>query len=106
MTRQQFEYELEEDIRELAKLDQNHDFTGKRGKRTFKEGRIGQARLLSPFLFTHQTHDGAILRRVVLSPRALGQELMSPEFLSAHVLSPAAFTPIVLSPRVMLATIL
>lgn len=52
---------------------------------------FGQMRMLSPYLFANQIREGAVLRRVGLSPKAFSSELLSPDF--ARV-GRASLTPI------------
>ncbi|KAL3077946.1 hypothetical protein niasHS_013475 [Heterodera schachtii] len=79
---------------------------GRRRKRFLRTEPFGQLRLLNPYLFANQIHDGAVLRRVALSPRAFSSSILSPEFGQLEVLSPRAFLAIILSPRAAIANIL
>ncbi|KAL3115779.1 hypothetical protein niasHT_007784 [Heterodera trifolii] len=110
---------LEQDIRTIAQMgdknnaelrgDENGNAEsgrGRRRKRFLRTEPFGQLRLLNPYLFANQIHDGAVLRRVALSPRAFSSSILSPEFGQLEVLSPRAFLAIILSPRAAIANIL
>uniref|UniRef100_A0A914HSD8 Uncharacterized protein n=1 Tax=Globodera rostochiensis TaxID=31243 RepID=A0A914HSD8_GLORO len=110
---------LEEDIRMIARtsdaevsnisnlIDQRPNApNGRREKRFLRTEPYGTVRLLNPYLFANQLHDGAVLRRVALSPKAFAAELLSPDFARLDLLSPGAFVPSILSPRAMIAHIL
>uniref|UniRef100_A0A914LAB7 Uncharacterized protein n=1 Tax=Meloidogyne incognita TaxID=6306 RepID=A0A914LAB7_MELIC len=140
---------LEEDIRLISKLEDNDQNLGEefkkyfsaknysnRAKRFIKTESFGQMRILNPFLFANQVKDGAVLRRVALSPKAFSAQILSPDFGSVSnrhvfcgcglepskawnhqklfrcspeplsVLSPSAFVPSILSPRAAIANIL
>uniref|UniRef100_A0A1I8BUF7 Uncharacterized protein n=1 Tax=Meloidogyne hapla TaxID=6305 RepID=A0A1I8BUF7_MELHA len=101
---------LEDDIRLISKIEGNDLNFGNelktRTKRFLKTESFGQMRILNPFLFANQVKDGAVLRRVALSPKAFSAQILSPDFGSLSVLSPSAFVPSVLSPRAAIANIL
>uniref|UniRef100_A0A183C958 Reverse transcriptase domain-containing protein n=1 Tax=Globodera pallida TaxID=36090 RepID=A0A183C958_GLOPA len=107
---------LEKDIRSIAQmsehemdsveLESRRSSKRKREKRFLRTEPFGQVRLLNPYLFANQLHDGAVLRRVALSPRAFSSSIMSPEFGQLEVLSPRAFSATILSPRAAIANIL
>jgi len=84
---------LEEDIRLLSKIEENDHRLGEefkkyfsaknysnRAKRFIKTESFGQMRILNPFLFANQVKDGAVLRRVALSPKAFSAQILSPDF--------------------------
>jgi len=84
---------LEEDIRLISKLEDNDQNLGEefkkyfsaknysnRAKRFIKTESFGQMRILNPFLFANQVKDGAVLRRVALSPKAFSAQILSPDF--------------------------
>ena len=88
---------LEEDIRKLSRIDEN-DYNlitkvgdelkkyfpknqhPKRAKRFMEIESLGQMRILNPFLFANQVNDGAVLRRVALSPKAFSAQILTPDF--------------------------
>jgi hypothetical protein len=73
---------LEDDIRAIAQMpDQPKERLKRhRAKRFLSTQDLGQIRMLNPYYFANQINDSAILRRIVVSPRAFSAAILSADF--------------------------
>uniref|UniRef100_A0A914C6Z5 Uncharacterized protein n=1 Tax=Acrobeloides nanus TaxID=290746 RepID=A0A914C6Z5_9BILA len=106
---------LEEDIRQLAKVDDLYDENGnsrhKRQASAFKTN-TGPTdfklkfNVLSPSAFTQRINQGLILKGVILSPAAFTTEINNLVLLTHLTLSPLAFNAAILNPSILFSRVL
>uniref|UniRef100_A0A914CC90 Uncharacterized protein n=1 Tax=Acrobeloides nanus TaxID=290746 RepID=A0A914CC90_9BILA len=125
------ERQLEEDIRNIAKLDKLFDqygnYIGNRHKRQapvtdltpkinvlqpvafsnrINQGLIMKANILSPNAFTTEINSLVAMVHLTLSPTAFSAAILNPAILFSRVLSPVVFRAEVLHPRILHAWVL